>query len=44
MSAPLSAARMLAALRAEGLDVVEHPGWRTHSRTGPGRPWGPVHG
>ncbi|MFJ4702790.1 N-acetylmuramoyl-L-alanine amidase [Streptomyces sp. NPDC088768] len=44
MSASLSASTHLAALRAEGLDVVEHPGWRTHSRTAPGRPWGPVHG
>lgn len=34
---------MLAALRAEGLHVVEHPGWRTHNREGHGA-WGPVHG
>ena len=43
MSAPLSADQFLAALRAEGLAVVEHPGWRTHNRNHKG-PWGPVHG
>ncbi|RSS59585.1 N-acetylmuramoyl-L-alanine amidase [Streptomyces sp. WAC01280] len=43
MSAPLSADRFLEALRAEGLAVVEHPGWRTHNRNHKG-PWGPVHG
>ncbi|MFC8583281.1 N-acetylmuramoyl-L-alanine amidase [Streptomyces sp. NPDC057217] len=44
MANPLSADRFLAALRAEGCTVVEHPGWRTHTRTSSGRPWGPVHG
>lgn len=36
--------QFLAALRAEGLNVIEVGSWRTRSRTGPGRPWGPVHG
>ncbi|MFD3717284.1 N-acetylmuramoyl-L-alanine amidase [Streptomyces sp. NPDC058674] len=44
MADPLSADRFLAALLAEGVRVQEHPGWRTHTRTAPGRPWGPVHG
>ncbi|MGW9371203.1 N-acetylmuramoyl-L-alanine amidase [Streptomyces xanthophaeus] len=44
MAAPLSADRFLAALLAEGVRVQEHPGWRTHTRTASGRPWGPVHG
>jgi hypothetical protein len=43
MATPLTADRMLVALRAEGVHVVEHPGWRTHDRTGHGA-WGPVHG
>ncbi|MBD0707401.1 MULTISPECIES: peptidoglycan-binding protein [unclassified Streptomyces] len=43
MSAPLTAARFLAALRAEGLAVVTTPGWETHNRNHKG-PWGPVHG
>ncbi|MFI9005109.1 peptidoglycan-binding protein [Streptomyces sp. NPDC053541] len=43
MAAPLSADRLLAALRAEGVKVVEHDGWRTHNRNGHGA-WGPVHG
>lgn len=34
---------MLAALKKEGLKVVEHPGWRTHNRAGHGA-WGPVNG
>jgi len=34
---------MLAALRAEGVDVSEYKSWRTHSRNHVG-PWGPVHG
>ncbi|MFF5784178.1 N-acetylmuramoyl-L-alanine amidase [Streptomyces sp. NPDC012693] len=44
MAVPLSADRFLAALRAEGCKVVEHPSWRTHTRTSSGRPWGPVNG
>lgn len=43
MATPLSADRMLAALKAEGLHVVEHPGWRTHNRAGHGA-WGPLNG
>ncbi|MFD6113589.1 N-acetylmuramoyl-L-alanine amidase [Streptomyces yangpuensis] len=44
MAAPLSPDQFLAALRAEGVRVQEYPNWRTHNRTAPGRPWGPVHG
>ncbi|MFC8584234.1 N-acetylmuramoyl-L-alanine amidase [Streptomyces sp. NPDC057217] len=43
MSAPMSAARFLQALRDEGLTVVTTPGWETHNRNHKG-PWGPVHG
>ncbi|MFE9039683.1 peptidoglycan-binding protein [Streptomyces sp. NPDC007818] len=43
MATPLSADRLLAALRAEGVTVVEHPGWRTHHRNHTGA-WGPVAG
>ncbi|MBT2379038.1 N-acetylmuramoyl-L-alanine amidase [Streptomyces sp. ISL-111] len=43
MATPLTADRLLAALRAEGVTVVEHPGWRTNNRNHMG-PWGPVHG
>ncbi|MET8297390.1 peptidoglycan-binding protein [Streptomyces sp. NPDC005180] len=43
MADPLSADAFLAALRAEGVNVVEHDGWRTHNRNHKG-PWGPVHG
>ncbi|MFD9674990.1 N-acetylmuramoyl-L-alanine amidase, partial [Streptomyces sp. NPDC059981] len=43
MSAPMSADRFLAALRAEGLTVVEVGNWRTHNRNHKG-PWGPVNG
>ncbi|MEV0691769.1 N-acetylmuramoyl-L-alanine amidase [Streptomyces sp. NPDC050388] len=43
MATPLSAAKFLAALRAEGLDVVEVGNWRDHNRNHKG-PWGPVHG
>ena len=32
MAAPLTADRLLAALKAEGVRVAEHPGWRTHNR------------
>lgn len=44
MAAPLSAAAFLAALRAEGVKVVEVGNWRTHTRTSSSRPWGPVNG
>ncbi|MEU8674699.1 peptidoglycan-binding protein [Streptomyces sp. NPDC048560] len=43
MATPLSADRLLKALRDEGLRVVEHRSWRTHNRNHKG-PWGPVHG
>ncbi|MEV0370188.1 N-acetylmuramoyl-L-alanine amidase [Streptomyces sp. NPDC050636] len=43
MSEPLSAARFLDALKAEGLRVAEVDGWKTHHRNEKG-PWGPVHG
>lgn len=43
MATPLSAARFLDALKAEGLRVVEVGDWQTHNRDGHG-PWGPVHG
>ncbi|GHG45559.1 peptidoglycan-binding protein [Streptomyces griseocarneus] len=43
MAQPLSADRLVAALREEGLRVVEHRSWRTHNRNGKG-PWGPMHG
>ncbi|MEV6326385.1 peptidoglycan-binding protein [Streptomyces sp. NPDC051909] len=43
MAAPLSADRFVAALRAEGVTVVEHDGWRNHNRNQAGT-WGPVVG
>ncbi|WP_299542006.1 peptidoglycan-binding protein [uncultured Streptomyces sp.] len=43
MATPLSADALVAALRAEGLTVVEHRSWRTHNRTHKGL-WGPVNG
>ncbi|MFC9242759.1 peptidoglycan-binding protein [Streptomyces sp. NPDC057136] len=43
MATPLSADRLLKALRDEGLHVVEHRSWRTHNRNHKG-PWGPMHG
>ncbi|MFI6286866.1 peptidoglycan-binding protein [Streptomyces sp. NPDC051018] len=43
MATPLTADRLLAALRAEGVTVVEHHGWRSHNRNHAGA-WGPVHG
>ncbi|WP_435605051.1 peptidoglycan recognition protein family protein [Streptomyces sp. C10-9-1] len=43
MADPLSADRLLRALRDEGLRVVEYRSWRTHNRNHKG-PWGPVHG
>ncbi|MFJ9147264.1 N-acetylmuramoyl-L-alanine amidase [Streptomyces sp. NPDC102270] len=45
MATPLSAAKMLAALKAEGLTVHEHAGWKTHNRdAASGKPFGPVIG
>ncbi|MDK1473619.1 N-acetylmuramoyl-L-alanine amidase [Streptomyces sp. 549] len=44
MAPPLTPTRILAALEAEGLTVVEVGQWRTHTRTAESRPWGEVHG
>jgi hypothetical protein len=45
MAIPLSAAKMLSALKAEGLTVNEHSGWKTHNRdAATGRTFGPVIG
>ncbi|NEB05064.1 N-acetylmuramoyl-L-alanine amidase [Streptomyces sp. SID13726] len=45
MATPLSAAKMLAALKAEGLTVHEHAGWKTHNReAATGKSFGPVVG
>ncbi|MGW3416455.1 peptidoglycan recognition protein family protein [Streptomyces phaeochromogenes] len=43
MADPLSAAKFLAALKAEGVKVAEVGNWRTHNRNSKG-PWGPVNG
>ena len=43
MATPPSATAFLAALKAEGLVVVEVGAWRTNNRNHKG-PWGPVHG
>ncbi|MEV4741560.1 N-acetylmuramoyl-L-alanine amidase [Streptomyces sp. NPDC049555] len=43
MATPLNPDRLVAALREEGVHVVERPGWRTHNRNMKG-PWGPVNG
>ncbi|WP_327435704.1 N-acetylmuramoyl-L-alanine amidase [Streptomyces sp. NBC_01201] len=43
MATPLSATAVLAALRAEGVRVVEVGSWRTHNRNHKGA-WGPVNG
>ncbi|GAA2968680.1 peptidoglycan recognition family protein [Streptomyces enissocaesilis] len=43
MATPLTADQLLAALRTEGVTVVEHDGWRTHNRNHVGA-WGPVNG
>jgi len=43
MAAPLSAGALVAALKAEGVNVIEHPGWREHNRNHKGA-WGPVNG
>ncbi|MCF2130102.1 N-acetylmuramoyl-L-alanine amidase [Strepomyces sp. STD 3.1] len=43
MSNPMSANSFLAALVAEGLDVVQVGDWRDHNRNHKG-PWGPVNG
>jgi hypothetical protein len=43
MATPLTADRLLAALKAEGVKVAEHSGWRTHNRNSVGT-WGGVNG
>jgi len=43
MATPLSADQFVAALRAEGVNVVEVGGWREHNRNHKGA-WGPVNG
>ncbi|WP_149180815.1 N-acetylmuramoyl-L-alanine amidase [Streptomyces sp. TRM49041] len=43
MATPLTPDKLLAALRAEGVTVVEHAGWRTNDRDHVGA-WGPVNG
>ncbi|MFF3333255.1 peptidoglycan-binding protein [Streptomyces sp. NPDC002888] len=43
MARPLSADALVSALRAEGVTVVEHTGWRTNNRNHKGS-WGPLNG
>ncbi|MFJ6460558.1 N-acetylmuramoyl-L-alanine amidase [Streptomyces sp. NPDC091387] len=43
MSSPMSASTFLAALKNEGLTVVQVGDWRTHNRNDKGS-WGPVNG
>jgi len=43
MATPLTADRIVKALRDEGCTVHEYQSWRTHNRAGHGA-WGPVHG
>lgn len=43
MAVPLTPDKLIAALRAEGVTVIEVPGWRQNNRNHKG-PWGPVHG
>ena len=43
MATPLNPSAFAAALRAEGVRVVEHAGWETYNRNSKGA-WGPVHG
>lgn len=43
MATPMSPDEFVAALRAEGVRVTEHTGWRNHNRAGHGA-WGPVNG
>ncbi|MFD1832396.1 N-acetylmuramoyl-L-alanine amidase [Streptomyces desertarenae] len=44
MAAPLTDDRLLQALRAEGVDVVEHTGWRVRARPASTGAWGPING
>lgn len=43
MATPITASKLLTALRDEGLTVVEVGNWRTHNRNHKGK-WGPVNG
>ncbi|UED86799.1 peptidoglycan recognition protein family protein [Streptomyces profundus] len=43
MATPLSADKVVKALKDEGVKIVEHKNWRTHNRNSAGA-WGPVHG
>lgn len=43
MATPPTADQLVAALRAEGLTVIEYKSWRTHNRNSKGA-WGPVNG
>jgi hypothetical protein len=43
MATPLTADQLVAALKAEGVTIVGHDGWRTHNRNHKGA-WGPVNG
>ncbi|MFK0179998.1 peptidoglycan-binding protein [Streptomyces xanthochromogenes] len=43
MATPFTPDRLLAILRAEGLNVIEYRSWRTHDRAGHGG-WGPING
>jgi hypothetical protein len=43
MATPLTAAKMMSALTAEGLKVKAHSGWTTNNRNHKGA-WGPVYG
>jgi len=43
MATPIGASTLVAALKREGVRVVEVSGWRTHNRNHVGA-WGPVHG
>lgn len=43
MAAPLTPDRLVAALKAEGVKVVERTGWRTHNRNRKG-PWNDLNG
>jgi hypothetical protein len=43
MAVPLTADQLIAALVAEGVNVAQRAGWRTHNRNHIG-PWGPVNG
>ena len=45
MATPLTPAKLLTALKAEGVKVKEHSGWKTHERDDEtGKAFGPVHG